>query len=322
MLIVVLVILGAGLVPFFACTIPSGLAALGLAAVGPRTQAYAARPKFRGDLDWPLVRDTLPYAAAIAVNTLYFRVTIVVMSLAASPPMTGYFATSFRVTEVLIGVPAIAVGAAFPALARAAREDDKQRFAYAARRIFELAMVAGVGVALVIVLIAPFAVRVLAGPSGAPAVPVLQIQGLSLIATFIAAASAFLLLSVHRNKSMLIASCAAFVTNLVLTCVLVPIDQAEGAAIAAVIAEACMALVQTVLLLRLGYFRLDIRSLALIVLAGAIAAAPLLIGGLASVAQTAVGAIIYVAALAAFRRLPPELWQIVRHHPPDVPPVH
>lgn len=320
-LIVVLVILGAGLVPFFGVTIPSGLAALGLTAVLARRRMPLV-PKFRGDLDWSLLRDTLPYAAAIAVSTLYFRVTIVVMSLIASPRQTGYFATSFRVTEVLVGVPAIAVGAAFPVLARAAREDDKQRFAYAARRIFELAMVAGVGVALVIVLIAPFAVRVLAGPSGAPAVPVLQIQGLSLIATFIAAASAFLLLSVHRNKSMLIASCAAFVTNLVLTCVLVPIDQAEGAAIAAVIAEACMALVQTVLLLRLGYFRLDIRSLALIVLAGAIAAAPLLIGGLASVAQTAVGAIIYVAALAAFRRLPPELWQIVRHHPPDVPPVH
>ena len=321
-LIVALVILGAGLVPFFGVTIPSGLAALVLTAFLVRRRMPLV-PTFRGDMHWSLIRDTLPYAAAIAVGTLYFRVTIVVMSLIASPRQTGYFATSFRVTEVLVGIPAIAVGTVFPILARAARENDQKRFAYAARRIFELAMIAGVGVALLIVLIAPFAVRFLAGPAGAPAVPVLQIQGLSLIATFLAAASAFLLLSVHRNKSMLLASCAAFVTNLVLTSVLVPIDQARGAAIAAVIAEACMALVQTVLLLRLGYFRLDLRSMALIVLAGAIAATPLLIGGLPSVVRAAIGGIVYVAALAAFRRLPPELWHIVRRHAPhDAPHVH
>lgn len=321
-LIVALVILGAGLVPFFGVTIPSGIATLGLAAALVRRRMPLV-PRFRGDHHWPLLRDTLPYAAAIAVSTLYFRVTIVVMSLIASPRQTGYFATSFRVTEVLVGVPAIAVGTVFPVLARAAREDDKERFAYAARRIFELAMVAGVGVALVIVLIAPFAVDVLAGRAGAPAVPVLQIQGLSLIATFMAAASAFLLLSVRRNRSMLAASCIAFTANLVLTLVLVPIAQARGAAIAAVAAEACMALVQTVLVLRLGYVRLDVRALGLIMLAGAIAAASLLLGGVPSLVRTAIGSAVYVAGLAAFRCLPPELWQIVsRDGRSDAPEVH
>ena len=65
-----------------------------------------------------MIHDTFTSAAAIAVNTIYFRVTSLVMSLIASVVQTGYFATSFRVTEVLIGVPALAV-AGFPILSRA-----------------------------------------------------------------------------------------------------------------------------------------------------------------------------------------------------------
>ena len=100
-LIVALVLAGASLLPFFVVAIPAGLAALALTAMLVRRQIPLA-PILRGPERWPLIRDTLPYAAAIAVNTVYFRVTIVVMSLIAAAEETGYFATSFRVTEVLV----------------------------------------------------------------------------------------------------------------------------------------------------------------------------------------------------------------------------
>jgi len=305
LLIVVLVLVGAGLLPFFAITVPAGLLTLGLTAALVRAR-MPLRPRLRGPGRWPLVRDTVPYAAAVAVNTIYFRVTIVVMSLIATARETGYFATSFRVTEVLVGVPALAVGAAFPILSRAAREDSK-RFAYATERIIELALIAGAAVVLVVVLSAPFVIDVLAGSRGAPAAPVLQIQAIALVATFLATAAGFPLLSLRRHGALLLANGGALVANIVLTVVLVPIAQAKGAAIAAVIAEGCLAVGQLTLLLRSRRLRVRLASLAAVGLAAAVGAAPLLIGGLHPLLRMAIGIAAYAAVLGLLGRIPPEL---------------
>jgi O-antigen/teichoic acid export membrane protein len=308
-LIVVLVIAGATLLPFFAVTIPAGLVTLILTAALVRGR-MPLTPRLRGAEWWPLVRDTLPYSAAIALNTLYFRVTIIVMSLVATAQQTGYFATSFKVIEVLIGVPGLAIGTAFPILSRAAIE-DRPRFAYATARIVELALIAGAGIVLAVVLSAPFVIRVLAGSAGAPAVPVLQIQGLALLSTFLAVASGYCLLSLRHHTALLIANGGALATNIVLTLVLVPIAQARGAAIAAVVAESCLAIVQLVLLRRAGTTRLPIKALPAVAIAAVAGASPLLVSGANAVLRTLVGLAIYAVVLALMGRTPPELTHLL-----------
>ncbi len=304
-LIVTLVLVGAGLLPFLTVMIPAGLVSVGFTAALVR-HSMPLSPRLLGTKWWPLIRDTIPYAAAIAVNTLYFRVTIVVMSLVAAAQQTGYFATSFRVIEVLIGVPALAIGAAFPILARSARE-DRERFVKTTERIIELSLIAGVGVVLLLVSSAPFVIRGLAGTAGAPAVPVLQIQALALIATFLSMATGFALLSLRRHGALLIANGAALLANIVLTLVLVPIDQARGAAIAAVIAESCLALGQLLLLKRTARIPVGLASVTTIAVAGIAGATPLLIAGLHPLLRAAAGAAIFLTVLTVLGRLPPEL---------------
>ncbi|HEX4008589.1 MAG TPA: polysaccharide biosynthesis C-terminal domain-containing protein [Solirubrobacteraceae bacterium] len=304
-LIVVLVIAGAGLLPFLAVTIPAGLVTLIFTGVLVRGD-MPLWPALRGAQWWPLVRDMLPYSAAIALNALYFRVTIIVMSLIATAQQTGYFATSFKVIEVLIGVPGLAIGAAFPILARAAT-DDRDRFAYACERIIELAQLIGGAVVLAVVLSAPFVIDVLAGAKGAPATPVLQIQALALLATFLAVATSYPLLALRRHVALLIANSIALVMNIALTLVLVPLDQARGAAVAAVVAETCVCGAQLVLLLRLRVGRPRLTSLPLVVVAGLAGATPLLISGLHPLIRMVIGLAIYAAILVAVGRTPPEL---------------
>lgn len=303
--IVALVLVGAGLLPFFAASIPAGLLTVGFTIALVR-RTLSAVPRFRGTAVWPLLRDTLPYGAAIAINALYFRITIIVMSLIARPQQTGYFATSFRVTEVLIGVPALAIGAAFPILSRSARE-DRERFAHATERIIELSLMSGVALALAVVLSAPFVIRVLAGAAGAPAVPVLQIQSLTLVATFVSVATGFVLLSLRRHSALLIANSTALAANIVLALVLVPVDQARGAAAAAVIAESCLAVGQLLLLERIHGRLLGLSSVTVIAVAGVAGATPLLASGVNSILRALGGLLIYVGVLAAFGRIPPEL---------------
>lgn len=314
-LIVALVVAGAGLVPFFATYVAAGGLALLLTAWLVRGH-MPLLPRLEPRAAWPLVKDSIPYAAAVAVNIVYFRLAIIIMSLVATAKQTGYFATSFRVIEVLIAVPAIAVGAAFPILARAAR-DDRERFRYAVERIFEISMIFGVWVTLVVVLGAPTIIDVLAGPAGEPAVPVLRIQAIALTATFVAIAVGYPLLSLRRHRALLVANGTALVASAVLVFALVPLWEARGAAVAAVVAEACLALVQTVLLIRASpQARPRFGAMPVVAVAAAGALALLAIPGMHPVVAVAAGSAVYLATIAAGGRFPPEVRHALHHRAP------
>lgn len=304
--IVVLIVADAGTVSFFAVGIVSGLVAVSLTLAFVRG-LIPLRPVFTPTAWWPLLRDTFPFAVAIALNTAYFRVAVVIMSLTATELQTGYFSTSFRIMEVLIGVPGLIVGAAFPILTRAAR-DDPARFAAATRRIFELGVLAGTGIAVAIGLGAGFAIDVLGGADAAPAAAVLRIQGMAMVATFVANACGFPLLSLRRNRAIMIANAVALTFSVVLTVALVPRFQAQGAAVAAVVAETALAVVTASLLqraqptLRLPMSVVPVAAVA----AGAGVGVALLIGG-PDVVRAPVGLAGFVVAITVLGRFPPEV---------------
>jgi O-antigen/teichoic acid export membrane protein len=207
------------------------------------------RPALHREIWWPLVKDTLPYTAAVALNVVYFRLTILIMSLRASDLETGYFATSFRIVEVLLTLPALVVSSAYPILARAAR-DDQERYGYAMKRILDLGVIFGAWLSMNLVVGAELAVDILAGGEGGPAVPVLRIQGLALLVTSLGVATGYGLLTLRRHVPMLVANAVSIAVVVALTLLLVPGSGAQGAAIAAVVAESVLCALQLAAFLR------------------------------------------------------------------------
>lgn len=310
-LIIALVIAGAHLLGFFFVTIPAGLIAL-LVSVRLVRGLFPLRPAFHASVAWPLMRETFVLGVAVALNTVYFRVTVIIMSLLATAQQTGYFAVSFRVVEVLIGVPVLVMAAAFPILTRAQR-DDQERFAHAARRMFELAVLIGVWLAVCIELGAGFIVKVLAGQSAHPAVAVLRIQGLAVMFTFVAVACAFPMLSIGRQRALLVVNALGLVAALALSLLLIPSLGAEGGAVATLGAEATLALATVVALIRarpgMGL------PLGVLPVAGAAAAAGILVGRLVgqhSLVEAIAGALAYLAVIFLLGRFPPELGHLMQ----------
>ena len=308
LLIVGLVVMGATVVPFLAVPIPACLVALVATAVLVR-HLTPLRPRFDLARWRPLLADTGTYAVAIALNALYFRVTVVIMSLISTGLQTGYFSTSFRVVEVVIGLPALVIGSAFPILSRAAA-GDARRFGYATGRLFEIAVVVGTWIVVCIVVGSDFAVRVLGGPSAAPAAPVLRIQALALLASFVTLACGFPLLSLRRHRELLIANVAALCASVALTLALAPAMAARGAAIAAVAAEALLATITAVMLARADRsVRLPLSIFAVASVAAGCALAVGVLLHVHPIIGTALASIVYFAVIGAFGRFPPE----VRH---------
>lgn len=308
-LIVLLVVAGAGIVPLLAVQIPAGLLAVALTLSLVRKMTSLA-PNFDPAAWWGLLRDTLPYAVAIAVSALYFRITVVIMSLVATGKATGYFATSYRIIEVLIGIPLLVVAAVFPVLSRAAR-DDPARLRYAAQRTVDLMLVLGVWVSLVVAIAAPFVILVIAGHDFEPAGTTLRIQALTVCCTFISVTCGFILLSLRRHKAILVGNIVPLAFGVTLTLILAPSHGANGAAIATVAGEAGLAVAMLSLAIGAGAGRvpLSLRAFPQVALAAGLAAlaAIVLLPHVHELVAAFVATLIYFGVLYPLGLIPAEL---------------
>ena len=304
-LMIALVLAGAGLLPFLAVFVVATLPVLIGAGLMLRGRVPLV-PSFRTRSWRRLVRDMIPFAAVSVLAVIYFRITVVIMSLVSSGEETGYFATGFRVMEAVIGVPALLVTTVFPILARAAR-DDHERLRYAVDRVVRVAVIGGVWLTIAVALGADFIIEVLAGDEGEPAVEVLQIQAFAMVLSFVASACGYALLSIRRQRAVVIAIASGLVANAILTLLLAPGEGAVGAAAAMTTAEFVITGVTVALLLRSGTgIRFPLRAL-LPVIPAAAAATAFALTGLPSVVQAVAATIVYFAILLALRALPREV---------------
>jgi O-antigen/teichoic acid export membrane protein len=310
-MIVVLVVAGATLLPFLAMPAIAAALVLGPTALLVRRD-IPLRPSF--DLGhWrELAAPVLTYSIAVAAGTLYMRAAIVIVSLLASGTQLGYFSLSFRIVEILLLIPGLLVGAAFPIFARAAR-DDHERLGYALGRVFEVALIAGAGMTLALAVGAPLAIEIMGGASFDAAAPVLAIQSVVLVATFVNTVWGYGMLSLRLHRTILVLNLGALAVLVVVLSVLVPIDGARGAAIGTAVVEVATAIAGGVLLVRgRALLRPPLTVVPKVALAALLGAAPALLIDMPVAVRVLCAIVIYGTVLLALRAIPRELDALLR----------
>lgn len=305
---IVLVLMGSGLALFLGVQIPAALAALTVIAILVRKHT-PFKPMFKA-AEWRrLIKDSLPMAAAVAVNVLYFRILIVMMSLIATGVQTGLFGTSYKVIELLLGIPTTMLPAALPILAYAGRKDE-QRLKNALQRMTEVGLVIAAILILVIVTIATPLIELLGGAQYKGAGPVLQIQVFAMIGIFLGQAWQLGLVAIHRQSAVIVGNILALFTVVLLGLILIPSNGATGAAIAAVIGESVLAVTMLAMIVKLKREIAPRLGFSIKVLvAAAVAAIPLLIPGMNAYIAALVVLIAYIIMVIVLRVIPKDVIQ-------------
>ncbi|HEX3512347.1 MAG TPA: oligosaccharide flippase family protein [Solirubrobacteraceae bacterium] len=305
-LIGLLALLGSALFPFFAVAGVSGVVALAVLA-RVAGASLVRRLTFDRRRWWAMFSEAVPFAIAVSIGAIYFYVTVIVMSLIASGVQTGLFATSFRIVQVALAVPAIALTSVFPLIASASQNSTGgSRAAFG--KVFDVAVIFGTWLSISTALGAPFIVDLVAGSAGHGAVEVLRIQGIALTMSFVSASSMFGLLSLRRYRPLLVSTMSALAFNVALALALIPSNGARGGAIADVVTETLVAVGVTISLTRAQPdhgIGLAVPSRVLLA-AGASLVALLLPG---SVARVAVATLVYFVVLYLVGAIPTELTQ-------------
>ncbi len=311
---ILLVVGGASLLPFYSVAILASLSTLVLTAVLVRKE-ISLRPSFSPARWRSLMSDSLVYAAATTLGVIYFQIVVIAMSLLAGKTQTGYFSLSFRVLSLVNAIPWLLVTSAFPILARAAR-DDHQRLRYALQRLFDGAIVVGGLFALCLIAGAPFAIRVVGGPKFQPSVEVLQILGVGVIGTFLVAIWSFALLTLHLYRELIIVNGIVALLAIALSVVLIPSHQALGGGIATATLEIVLAgAYAAVLSRRRPDLRPSLRQVPRVTLALAIALTVAFVLPVSSALSVITGALVLFLCLLALRALPAEFLHALQRRP-------
>jgi len=300
------VLLGLGLLSFVAVTVMAGAVTAAVTALLVRADV-PLRPSFDIGASRQRLRDTGTYSLAAAAHVLYLRAAVIIVSLVGSANALGTFAAAYRIIDVLIVLPGLVIGAGFPILARAAR-DDATRFAYALSKLFDASLVLGTLLALVLGLGAPLVVALVAGPDFAAASGVLRIQSAIMATFFVGAVWGYALLALGLYRAALRISLIGFAAACPAIVLLTAAYGATGAASATVAVELLVVTLGGVALAR--HDRALLPSLQLVprvALAAALAIAPALLLELQPAAAVGVGTLVYVALVLALGAVPKEL---------------
>ncbi len=309
-LTVALVLFGAGLLPLLAMLIPSSLAALAATWVLARREVRL-RPSFALHSWVVLMRPALVLSLSSGIATIYIFTTQILTSLSTSPAQTGLFAASLRVFAVVASIPGLLVMSALPLLARAAR-DDADRLEFALQRLFEVALIVGVGVGVMLIVGAPPIIAVIGGSEYSQAVGPLRIEGIAVLGACLTPVWSTGLLALHRHSALLVCNLLALAVTAGLTLALAPVIGARGGAWGTVAGEWTITISFLIALVH--------ANRKLVPGSGAIAPRVALAGGAAfatmlvpmpSIAQLALAAVIYTAMILTLGALPREVRDLV-----------
>ena len=312
-----LAIAGASLFPYFAVQIVVGAVAIALTPklVGSLRNLIPSITKAEA---LPLLREAAPLAVALALNVLYLRMLVVMMSLQASKHATGLYGTAFRVVELFVGIPPIVIGIAIPLLAVAAGE-DLERLAYGVQRLTEAVLVGALGFALVVATLAEPTLRLLGGAKYVGAASMLQIQIWALVPLSVSSVLSVALLARRQQRAIALANAVALVVVVALGWFLIRHHGGNGAATAGLVAE-CSLLVALVvvtlrtspgLLPRLGFLPRPLFALGVGLLT--------LLLHLPHWIDGAVAGVVYVIAALVVGAVPTEILTALRRRAPGDP---
>jgi O-antigen/teichoic acid export membrane protein len=308
---------GASLLPYFAVQILVGLVVLLVTPILLRSTAGII-PRLDRVQAKRLLRNAAPVGIALALNVLYLRLLVVMVSLETDAHETGLYGTAFRVIDLLVAIPPMIVGVAIPLLAVAGSE-DRERFSVAVQRMIEAIVVGALGLALVVSVLAEPVLQLLGGSEYAAAASMLQIQAWALVPLSVGSVLSVTLLALNRQRAIATANGVAVVVVVVAGAGLIAAYGGEGAAVAGIVAESALLLALGAaiarfdrgLLPRLRFFPKPLGAVAAGLATLAISLPPWVAG--------LVAGLVFAVVAVGLRAVPPEIVLALRRRAPGDP---
>lgn len=265
------------------------------------------------------ILDTLPIAASIVLNLIYFRADTIILRLAHSAYDVGLYGAAYKILEILNTFPLMFVGLIIPALGATFARQDYDGFRRIFQKSFELLLTAVVPLLVGGWLLAEPMLVFIGRQEYAPAAPVLRLLLVAVGALYLGSLSGHVVTIINRQRQMVWSYLGVAVVGLVLYLALIPRFSLYGAAVGTIVTESLTAIVGYILVTRVMHLRLSIRVVPRLLLAGAVMAGTIFLIRPFNMWLAALGGILgYTAAIIVTRVIAPDVVRGLLSRSPEV----
>lgn len=247
-------------------------------------------------------RASLPFAVQDVFTAVIFRVDAVILSLMTSQAAVGRYGAAYRLFEATFFLP-VALSSAFAPMYTYLEPDSDPPVRPVFARSLKLALVLLLPVAVSFVTLAEPWMRIIFGRQFEDAAGPLRLLAPAVVLLALVTLASSLVVGRGRARSMVKATAAMAVLNVVLNVALIPVWEESGAALAMLVTEALYAVVSIGLAVRMVGSPGWVRTLAAPLLAAAVMAPPALALSHHFWIAMPLSLVVFTAAYAGFERL-------------------
>ncbi|MFH1412482.1 MAG: flippase [bacterium] len=232
--------------------------------------------KVRLKFNWPIWREIMgrswPLLLTIAFNLIYLKADIIFLSLMKTKEEVGIYGASYKVVDVLVTVPFLFAGIMLPILVNRWSNNLKQDFFRILQKMFDLTAIMVIPLMFGGYFLAHNIMLLVAGSEFTASGPILQILLLSVGALFFACVFTHTMISLDKQKKLIIYYLITAVTALPLYLVMIKKWSYFGAAWGTVYSEFLILIFAVILVWHYGKFLPNLKVFAKSLLASGIMA--------------------------------------------------
>lgn len=287
-------------------------------AVAVALLAYSARRflRLRFRIDLPLWREvarrSLPIGISIALNLIYLRGDVFLLSLLRSQHEVGLYGASYRVLDILTMLPTMFMGLVLPALTRAFAADERDNLRRYLQRSFDFLILLALPITLGGFALGTQIMKTVAGPAFVLSGAILNVLIWGVPGIFLGTLYGHAIVALRRQRVMIWGYGSVAVAAVALYLFAIPRFGVWGAAQVTIATETTIAVITFLLVSR------TIRALPKLHLAGKalLAALGMTVFLLALKPETSIalsiplGGLCYIALLALMKAVPKDMLQV------------
>ncbi len=243
-LLVGVLLLGYGVLVFVTGDLVAYLGALVVSVSLLRRKIARPTFTFQPQIWFHMLRKALPFLLMVGMVSLYVGIDIAILSYLKGDEITGLYGAATKLFYLFAFLPASIAGAILPVMSKQWTNDDGNKAMLKMyRQTFRLMMVVALPLTLGMGMLSKPIINLLYGEQFLGAVPALQIIMIALALGFLNWASSTTLISMDKERSLLIIVTIGAIFNIVSNLIVIPILGHIGASITTVLSEGLILLV-------------------------------------------------------------------------------
>lgn len=244
--------------------------------------------------------NTWPIALSIALNLLYLKTDILVLSIFRSPEEVGLYGAAYKVVDVLTTFPVLFAGLLLPLLTSFWQSGDKTRFAHLIQQGFDAMCVIAWPMMIGTLFVGHDVMALIAGEEFRASGLMLQLLIWASGVIFFNAVFSHAIIALNRQKDTIIAYAITAAIGVVGYIVFIRLYGALGAAAMTIVTESLVAILVFVAYLRFSHIRPSLRRwIPIAISCAAMAAVLYLTGQQPFPLRFALAVLVYSAAMLA-----------------------